>query len=80
METANLRGGRPMSNIDKCESCTVGMIGTKPILAGDWQAAAAEFDKIIEDWNEKTKRFAIPHPGFARKFSYCPMCGNEVED
>ncbi|EEW6789644.1 hypothetical protein LPQ20_20810 [Klebsiella pneumoniae] len=64
---------------DKCERCTVGMIGTKPILAGDWQAAAADFVKVIEDWNEKTKRFAIPHPGFANKFAYCPLCGSKVE-
>lgn len=64
---------------DKCERCTVGTIGTKPILAGGWQAAAADFEKVIEDWNEKTKRFAVPHPGFANKFAYCPLCGNKVE-
>lgn len=63
----------------KCERCTVGMIGTKPILAGGWRAAA-DFDRVIADWNEKTKRFAIPHPGFANKFAYCPMCGSKVED
>ncbi|MDS0076748.1 hypothetical protein QU609_10455 [Enterobacter hormaechei subsp. hoffmannii] len=65
---------------DKCEKCTVGIIGTKPILAGNWRAAAADFDKVIDDWNEKTKRFAIPNPGFARKFFYCPLCGSKVED
>lgn len=65
---------------DKCERCITGMIGTKPILAGDWTDAAADFDRVIEDWNEKTKRFAVPHPGFARKFVFCPMCGSKVED
>ncbi|EAT3775108.1 hypothetical protein LWU92_21655 [Enterobacter hormaechei] len=65
---------------DKCERCTVGMIGTKPILAGGWQAAAADFERVIADWNEKTKRFAVPHPGFANKFAYCPLCGSKVED
>lgn len=65
---------------DKCERCAVGIIGTKSILAGDWKAAEADFEKLIEDWNEKTKRFAIPHPGFARKFFYCPLCGSKVED
>jgi len=56
------------------------MIGTKQILAGDWADAAADFDRVIEDWNEKTKRFAVPHPGYARKFVYCPMCGSKVEE
>ncbi|KJX16421.1 hypothetical protein SG64_18600 [Enterobacter hormaechei subsp. xiangfangensis] len=65
---------------DKCDRCAVGIIGTKSILAGDWKAAEADFEKLIEDWNEKTKRFAIPHPGFARKFFYCPLCGSKVED
>lgn len=46
---------------DKCDRCAVGIIGTKSILAGDWKAAEADFEKLIEDWNEKTKRFAIPH-------------------
>ena len=64
---------------DKCEHCTVGMIGTKPILAGGWQAAAADFERVIADWNEKTKRFAVPHPGFANKFAYCLLCGSKVE-
>lgn len=63
----------------KCERCTVGMIGSKPIMSGEWAAAQADFDRVIENWNEQTKRFAIPHPGFARKFNYCPHCGCKVE-
>lgn len=65
---------------NKCERCMVGMIGERPIRSGAWQAAAADFEKVINDWKEKTKRFAVPHPGFARKFAYCPMCGSKVED
>ena len=65
---------------EKCERCVTGMIGTRRILSGDWADAAADFDRVIEDWNEKTKRFAVPHPGFANKFAYCPMCGSKVED
>ncbi len=65
---------------DKCKHCIVGMIGTKPVLAGGWCSAVAAFDKVIDGWNEKTKRFAIPHPGFANKFIYCPICGSKVED
>lgn len=64
----------------KCDVCTVGMIGTRRINEGDWQQASADFDKVIEDWNECTKRFAIPHPGFANKFVYCPNCGYKIED
>lgn len=56
------------------------MIGAKPIHTGEWAVASADFDRLIEDWNEKTKRFVVPHPGFARKFNYCPHCGNKVED
>ncbi|QDK20866.1 hypothetical protein ES815_22145 [Leclercia adecarboxylata] len=65
---------------DKCNNCTVGMIGSRPILSGGWAAAITEFNKVTEEWDEKTKRFAIPHPGFARKFNYCPHCGSTVED
>lgn len=65
---------------DKCARCTVGMIGSRPILAGGWVTAITEFNKVTEEWDEKTKRFAIPHPGFARKFNYCPHCGHTVED
>lgn len=64
---------------EKCARCTVGMIDAKPILAGDWVIASADFDRVIENWNEQTKRFAVPHPGFARKFNYCPHCGSKVE-
>lgn len=63
----------------KCIRCKTGMIGTKYILAGDWDQAIKDFDKLIDEWNEKTKRFAIPHPGFANKFIYCPTCGWKVE-
>lgn len=64
---------------DKCKSCIVGMIGSGSIKEGYWQQAMTEFEKLIEDWNEKTKRSAIPHPGFANKFNYCPRCGSKVE-
>lgn len=64
---------------DKCKRCLVGMIGSRKIYAGELAGALADFDKVIEDWNEKTKHFAIPHPGFANKFVYCPHCGNKVE-
>ena len=65
---------------DKCKSCIVGMIGSGPIKEGYWQQALSEFEKVIDDWNEKTNRFEVPHPGFARKFCYCPHCGHKVED
>lgn len=65
---------------DKCERCMTGMIGIRPILDGDWADAVAAFDLVIAEWNEKTKRCAVPHPGFANKFAYCPLCGSKVED
>lgn len=64
---------------DKCEQCVTGMIGTTPVYVGGWTEANAVFDRVIDDWNEKTKRFAVPHPGYARKFNYCPRCGRKVE-
>ena len=64
---------------DKCERCVTGMIGTTQVYSGAWAAAEADFDLVIAEWNEKTKRFAVPHPGFARKFLYCPHCGQKVE-
>jgi len=55
------------------------MVGTTQVYSGGWAAAEADFDLVIAEWNEKTKRFAVPHPGFARKFLYCPHCGQKVE-
>lgn len=63
-----------------CERCTVGMIGARQILSGEWANAIAEFEIVIAAWNEKTKHFAIPHPGFANKFCFCPKCGQRVEE
>jgi len=65
---------------EKCSICVVGMIGAAQINEGGWAEAETDFGKVIEDWNERTKRFAIPHPGFAIKFFHCPMCGHKVED
>ena len=79
-QNARQQPERKVSMADKCERCTVGMIGTKTILSGCWRNAAADFDKVIDDWNEKTKRVAVPHPGFANKFEYCPQCGSKVDD
>lgn len=64
----------------RCEHCTVGMIGAKPIFSGDWANATASFEKVIAEWNEKTKKHAVAHPGFANKFAYCPLCGCKVKD
>ncbi|EBG5517413.1 hypothetical protein AAO66_09780 [Salmonella enterica subsp. enterica serovar Virchow] len=66
--------------MEKCNRCIVGLIGSQPVLSGDWANAVENFEIVIADWNEKTKRFAVPYPGFARKFNYCPHCGNKVED
>lgn len=62
-----------------CHTCVIGMIGSKEIRSGDWEKATQEFSEIIADFNEKTKHYAIPHPGFEVKFSYCPYCGKAVE-
>jgi len=56
------------------------MIGATKIYQGDWEQSAAFFEKKIADWNERTRHYAIPHPGFANKFNHCPMCGRKVED
>jgi len=66
--------------VEKCNRCIVGLIGSQPVLSSDWANAVVNFEIVIADWNEKTKRFAVPHPGFAHKFNYCPHCGNKVED
>ena len=39
-----------------------------------------QFCTVGNNWNERTRHYAIPHPGFANKFNHCPMCGNKVED
>ncbi|EDW2260614.1 hypothetical protein R950_002608 [Salmonella enterica subsp. enterica] len=66
--------------MEKCNRCIVGLIGVQPILSGDWDDAGANFEIVIAEWNEVTKRRALPHPGFARKFNYCPACGNPVTE
>lgn len=65
---------------DKCSVCIVGMIGSRRIYEGLWAKAEAEFQKVVADWNEKTKRHAVPHPGFANKFNHCSVCGHKVAE
>lgn len=65
---------------DKCSVCIVGMIGSLQVNEGRWAEAEAKFQKVIADWNEKTKRHAVPHPGFANKFNHCPVCGHKVAE
>jgi len=56
------------------------MIGSLQVNEGHWAEAEARFQKVIADWNEKTKRHAVPHPGFANKFNHCPVCGHKVTE
>ncbi|EJZ9501532.1 TPA: hypothetical protein JLJ42_001151 [Escherichia coli] len=65
---------------DKCSVCIVGVIGSLQVNEGRWAEAEARFQKVIEEWNEKTKRHAVPHPGFANKFNHCPVCGHKVTE
>ncbi|WOL24319.1 hypothetical protein fHeYen801_109 [Yersinia phage fHe-Yen8-01] len=66
---------------DKCEKgCVTGMIGMRRINEGRWSEAVALFNEEIDEWNELTKRKAIPHPGFANKFVHCPDCGHKLKD
>lgn len=61
----------------KCSYCVVGMIGSRFITEDKWENEESIFNKTIELWNEQTKRFAIPHPGFSVRLSYCPLCGHK---
>lgn len=79
MKTETLKAAALAAGAEKCSICVVGMVGTKKIPEGLWAMAEADFEKVIDDWNERTKRFAIPHPGSAIKFIHCPMCGHKVE-
>jgi len=58
--------------------CIAGLTGSTPINVEDWERAVDEFEKVIEVWNVKTRRFAIPHPGFVHKSNFCVKCGRKV--
>lgn len=62
----------------KCEHCAGGMIGSRTILEKELPQEAAAFQKVIEKWNEETKRRAIPHPGWFIRFNFCPKCGHKI--
>ncbi len=64
----------------KCAVCIVGMIGARKITEGGWALEEARFKTVVAEWNEKTKRQAIPHPGFSNKFNHCPVCGHKVTE
>lgn len=55
---------------NKCLRCVTGMIGATKIYEGDWEQSAALFEKKIEDWNERTRHYAIPHPGYRKRRPY----------
>nr|DAF93623.1 MAG TPA: Rad50 zinc hook motif [Myoviridae sp. ctshb19] len=59
-------------------TCIVGEIQNVAICERDWMKKATAFQKVIADWNEKTKRFAVPHPGFCYRSNYCAMCGRPL--
>lgn len=67
--------------MDKCPaaSCIGGMIGTRQIPVKDWAVESARFADGVDLWNLLTRRFAIPHPGYANPFKFCPVCGHPVE-
>ena len=58
--------------------CHQGMIGSRRITAAAWGEVCKAFQKRIDDWNEKTKRFEVPHPGIVYEFTFCPVCGNRI--
>lgn len=59
--------------------CIAGAIGDKEITVKDWATENLRFQGKIELWNELTKRFAIPHIGFAQQFHHCHKCGCEID-
>lgn len=65
---------------EKCKVCIVGMIGSRQVKEGNWYEAESQFQKVIAEWNEKTKHHAVSHPGFANKFNHCPVCGHKVTE
>lgn len=67
-----------MSKHCKPGNCHAGMIGTRTIIESEWAEELAKFLTVIDDWSEKTKRFAIPHPGFSNRFIHCPQCGKRL--
>lgn len=65
-----------------CEAgkCVAGFIAGKSIYEKDWNRAVIDFDAVIEDWNIKTRRFQISHPGFVEPANYCSECGRKLDD
>lgn len=65
-----------------CEAgkCIAGRIGSAEITENDWERANKDFDGVIEVWNEKTRRFAIPHPGYVTTAKFCVNCGRKLDD
>lgn len=59
-------------------NCIAGMIGATEITETEWQRSLRDFDGVIKAWNEKTKRFAIPHPGYVRPAKFCVNCGRKL--
>jgi hypothetical protein len=62
---------------DKCENCIVGNIRGENITSDRWPKAFADMKKLIHEF--ETSKRALPHPGFAVRFNYCPECGHEIE-
>lgn len=67
-------------NVNMCVSgeCIAGIIINKKVSVKNWDAEIESFNKMIFQWNEKTKTKEIPHPGFARKNNFCMNCGLPV--
>lgn len=82
MTTHKLSGGYPINpqvfNMAKCSNCIVGLIGSTRIYKSNFKDLTEDFDKRIEEWNVKTRRHALAHPGYLWKFKYCIECGHRI--
>lgn len=63
-----------------CEegSCIAGTIGSQLVTARYWTALEAAFEITIDNFNEVTKRFAVPHPGWLTRAKFCVRCGEPL--
>lgn len=66
--------------IKKCRKgqCIAGIIGCKKIKVSRWTEELKNFDKVIEEWDVKNRRFQVPHPGFVHAANFCEKCGNKI--
>lgn len=58
----------------------VGFVAGRPVHQSKWHGAIKQFGLKVCEFNQRSQREQVPHPGFAERNNFCPTCGSSLQD